>query len=233
MDKWTHSKRANALFIGAVATIGLLLAAEPVLADTVEVVTVTAERRVENLQSVPLSVTAISGDTLQKLGATEFADYAKAVPNLAYGTGNGFGVSTAREVTLRGVAGTNTTNFYIDDTPVPLSLDPRVLDLQRIEVLRGPQGTLFGASSMGGTIRLITKPADSDNEGGFLDAKGFGVNHGGAGYDVSGTYNIPIIQDELALKVSGYNSFTPGIYTREYGIATTPGFTVPPGSPVG
>ncbi|HEV2650932.1 MAG TPA: TonB-dependent receptor, partial [Rhizomicrobium sp.] len=129
--------------------------------------------------------------------------------------------------------GTNTTNFYIDDTPVPLSLDPRVLDLQRIEVLRGPQGTLFGASSMGGTIRLITKPADSNNDGGFVDAKGFGVNHGGAGYDVSGTYNIPLIEDELGLKVSAYNSFTPGIYTRDFGIATTPGFTVPPGSPVG
>ena len=137
MDKVTEAKATFARgVIPALVAFNLLAFMAPAYADTVEVVTVTAERRTENLQSVPLSVTAISGDTLQKMGATEFADYAKAVPNLSYGTGNGFGVSTAREVTLRGVAGTNTTNFYIDDTPVPLSLDPRVLDLQRIEVLK-------------------------------------------------------------------------------------------------
>lgn len=191
-------------------------------------IVVTAERRSENIQDVPVSVSAISGDMLEKLGATGFADYAHTIPNLSFGTGNGFGVTTARTVTLRGIAGGNTTSFYINDTPVPLSLDPRVLDVQRVEALSGPQGTLFGSSAMGGTIRVITRGADPKSEGGFVDVQGFDVNHGGAGYNVSGTYNIPLIPDELALKVSVYNDYQPGVFTREYGVATTPGYIVTP-----
>src|SRR5438128_2060871 len=97
MDKVTQAKGTLARgLVPVLAAVGFLAFVAPTYADTVEVVTVTAERRSENLQSVPLSVTAISGDLLQKMGATNFADYAKAVPNLSYGTGNGFGVSTAR-----------------------------------------------------------------------------------------------------------------------------------------
>jgi iron complex outermembrane receptor protein len=69
-------------------------------------------------------------------------------------------------VTLRGVAGANTTSFYINDTPVPLSLDPRILDVQRVEALSGPQGSLFGSSAMGGTVRIITRAADAKQAGG-------------------------------------------------------------------
>ncbi len=202
-------------------------------ANVLEPVIVTAERRSESIQDVPVSVTAISGETLEKFGAMRFDDYARTIPNLSFGTGNGFGVTTARTVTLRGVAGANTTSFYINDTPVPLSLDPRILDVERVESLRGPQGTLFGSSAMGGTVRVITHAADTKSGGGFVDASGFDVNHGGAGYNVSGTYNIPLIADQLALKVSAYNFFQPGIFTHEYGVATTPGFIVTPAQGAG
>ncbi|MDR3512457.1 MAG: TonB-dependent receptor [Caulobacteraceae bacterium] len=202
-------------------------------AAAVSEIVVTAQRRSENIQTVPLGVSAITGETLQKQGAVNFTDYAHTIPNLSFGTGNGFGVTTAREVTIRGIAGANTTNFYINDTPVPLSLDPRVLDLQRVEVLRGPQGTLFGSSAMGGTVRIITRQADSRETHGYIDVQGFDVNKGGAGYDVSGTFNTPIIEDQLGLKVSAYSSYTPGIFTGEYGVATTPGYTVPSSQPVG
>jgi len=204
--------------------------------QSLEAITVTAERRSESIQEVPLSVTAISGATLEKFDDTSFADYAHLVPDLSFGTGSDFGVTNGRTITIRGItggrfrAGLATTSFYIDDTPVPLSLDPRVLDLQRIEVLRGPQGTLFGSSAMGGTVRVITKPADSEAIAGSFDAQGFDLNHGGAGYDVSGTVNLPLLKDEMALKISAYNSYKPGIYTREWGVATTPGFTVPAGT---
>ncbi len=107
-----------------------------------------------------MSVTAITADTLAKFDILSFDDYAHLVPNLSFGTGNTFGITNGREITIRGVAGTNTTSYYINDTPLPISIDPRAIDLQRIEVLRGPQGTLFGSSAMGGTVRLITRQPD-------------------------------------------------------------------------
>ena len=204
--------------------------------SSLEAVTVTAERRSESIQEVPLSVTAISGETLEKFGDLNFSDYAHTIPNLSFGTGSDFGVTNGRTVTIRGITGGRyryglaTTSFYIDDTPVPLSLDPRVLDLQRIEVLRGPQGTLFGSSAMGGTVRVITKQADASGVTATLDAQGFDIKHGGAGYDLSGTVNVPLIADELAMKFSAFSSYKPGIYTREWGVATSPGYTVPAGT---
>ena len=149
--------------------------------------TVTAERRSERAsRTVPLSVTAISGETLEKFGDFGFSDYAHTIPNLSFGTGSDFGVTNGRTITIRGITGGRyrnglaTTSFYIDDTPVPLALDPRVLDLERIEVLRGPQGTLFGSSAMGGTVRIITKAATPQELSGGLDVQGFDINHGGA-----------------------------------------------------
>jgi outer membrane receptor protein involved in Fe transport len=201
-------------------------------AGSLEELVVTAERRSESIQQVPLSVTAIAGATLEKFGDVNFGDYARTIPNLSYGTGADFGVTNARNVTIRGITGgryrngQTTTSFYVDDTPVPLSLDPRVLDLERIEVLRGPQGTLFGSSAMGGTVRVITKPADLKSSYGTVDLQGFDINHGGGGYDLSGTYSVPLIQDELALKVSAYSGYKPGIFTRQWGVATSPGYTV-------
>ena len=201
--------------------------------SSLEAVIVTAERRSESIQEVPLSVTAISGETLEKFDDLGFNDYAHTIPNLSFGTGSDFGVTNGRTVTIRGITGGRyrsglaTTSFYIDDTPVPLSLDPRVLDLERIEVLRGPQGTLFGSSAMGGTVRVITKAADSKQVLGSIDVQGFDINHGGAGYDLSGSVNVPLIPDELALKAAVYNSYKPGIFTRQWGIATTPGYIVP------
>src|ERR1700722_15171606 len=113
----------------------------------------TAERRAESPQTVPLSVTAISADTMSKFDIVQFDDFAHMVPNLSFGTGNTFGITNGREITIRGISGSNTTNYYLNDTPLPISIDPRATDLDRVEVLRGPQGTLFGSSAMGGTVR--------------------------------------------------------------------------------
>ena len=127
---------------GATATTGGL-----------EEVIVTAQKRAETEQSVPLSMTTFNAAALQQKEITEFFDYATKVPNLGFAM-TGDGVGTARTISIRGISGDNVTGFYIDDTPLPDSIDPRILDVARIEVLRGPQGTLYGARSMGGTVRV-------------------------------------------------------------------------------
>src|SRR3981081_3278656 len=124
--------------------------------NELETITVTAEKRSESEQSVPLSMTTFSGAALQQKEIHTFFDYATKVPNLAFAP-TGDGVGTARTVSIRGISGDNVTGFYIDDTPLPDSVDPRVLDIDHIEVLRGPQGTLYGARSMGGLVRIVTK----------------------------------------------------------------------------
>jgi outer membrane receptor protein involved in Fe transport len=193
--------------------------------DAVEEVVVTAERRPESVQNVPMSITAISKDTIQKFDIQDFTDYAKLVPNLSFGMGVGAGgvtaysqgVTASTGISIRGISGYNTTAFYIDDTPVPESLDPRILDIDHIEVLRGPQGTLFGASSMGGLVRVITQPADMNKFSGDVDLQGYGMQGGGApGAQGSIVLNVPLIADLASVRLSAFDSYTPGFFKRTY-----------------
>jgi len=106
---------------------------------------------------VPVSVTALSQADPEKLQINSFTDYANKRPNMtfSYGTAN-YGYVDSQTIAIRGVSDDGATNIYIDDTPVTDSLDPRVVDIARIEVLKGPQGTLFGQAFSGGNLRLIT-----------------------------------------------------------------------------
>jgi iron complex outermembrane receptor protein len=201
-------------------------------------IVVTARRREENLQQTPISVTALTGQQLTDFGVRDFVDYAKSVPDMSFGMGGSpfggpaYGYSSTRQIVIRGVAGANTTSLYIDDTPIPNVVDPRVLDLERIEVLRGPQGTLFGASSMGGTVRLITKEADPNVSSGDLDVQAFDINARGAGYDVSGFVNVPLIANSVALRLSAFDIFDAGHFRRIFGVADVPGVDFAPGTQV-
>jgi outer membrane receptor protein involved in Fe transport len=145
------------VWMGAGLMATLVAAADEAPASAeLETITVTATKRAEAVQDVPLSMTTFGAAALEEKAINTFFDYATKVPNLAFAP-TGDGVGTARTISIRGVSGDNVTGFYIDDTPLPDSLDPRVLDIDHIEVLRGPQGTLYGARSMGGTVRIITK----------------------------------------------------------------------------
>ncbi len=202
-----------------------------------EEVIVTAQRKEENVQQTPISVAVLSGQTLQDLGVRDFQDYAKAVPNLSFGMGGSpfggpaYGYSSTQEIVIRGVSGANTTSLYIDDTPIPNVIDPRVLDLQRIEVLRGPQGTLFGASSMGGTVRLITQPPDTVNTSGKIKEDVFDINGGGFGNDVSGTLNVPL-NSGVGLRFNAFDVYDPGYFRRIFGVSTVPGVAFQPGQQI-
>lgn len=185
-------------------------------------IVVTAERRRERLQDVPISVSAVSGNTLENLGLKTFDDYAALIPNLAQATGTAEGVTQTRAIAIRGVSGPNTTAVYLNDTPIPISTDPRAIDIERVEVLRGPQGTLFGDAAMGGTVRFVTREPSTEKLSGMVEAEGSYTDHGGGGYDVDGRVNIPLIPEQLALLVTAYSAFDPGVFTRTWGDALDP-----------
>jgi len=192
-------------------------AAEPTSqAGGLEEVIVTAQKRSESEQSVPMSMTTFSSAALEQKSITSFFDYATKVPNLAFAP-TGDGVGTARAVSIRGISGQNVTGFYIDDVILPDSLDPRVLDIDHIEVLRGPQGTLYGARSMGGTVRLITKDPDMERFSATL--------HGGVSntdrtdspnYTADGILNTPLGADWIALRLTGFYDDQAGYFKRSW-----------------
>jgi outer membrane receptor protein involved in Fe transport len=184
----------------------------------VEEVVVTATRRSESIQSVPMSITAVTAATLQESAATTFFDYASGIPNLSLGfsdSGANAGFANSRQVTIRGIAGAGTTGFYIDDTPVPASIDPKVVDVSRIEVLRGPQGTLYGSLSMGGTVRMITEQPDDRNllaraHGALSDTERTNTPN----YQTDGALNMPLIDGKLGIRISGVREEDGGYFKR-------------------
>src|SRR5437870_4647914 len=151
------------------AAVPRLYAAEVASTGGLEEVVVTAQKRTENLQDVPISVTALSTEKLEQLGVQNFDDYVKYLPSVAYQTtGPGFA-----RVYMRGVASGDNGNHsgplpsvgvYLDEQPVTTiqgSLDIHIYDVERVEALAGPQGTLYGASSEAGTVRIITNKPDA------------------------------------------------------------------------
>lgn len=202
----------------SVAIAGSLLAI-PVMAGAAELsvgieeVVVTAQKRSETLQNVPMSITAFTADDLQRSGVTDFRDYAVHVPNMAFAYTSSLSQG-AQSPALRGIFGNGTTGMYLDDTPLPASIDPSVMDLQRIEILRGPQGTLYGARSMGGTIRLITEQPDVGVFGGKVHAAVSGTKNGSVSSSFDGAINVPLVEDVFAIRGSGFYDFESGVYDR-------------------
>jgi len=205
------------------ALIGAVTAPLRALADTtatstaeLEQITVTAEKRAESVQNVPMSITTFGAVALEQKEINTFFDYATKVPNLAFAP-TGDGVGTARTISIRGVSGNNVTSFYIDDTPLPDSIDPRVLDLDHIEILRGPQGTLYGARSMGGLVRTVTKEPNLDDfsmtvHGGMSDTARTNTPN----YVIDAVANMPLIHDAVALRVSAFYDYEAGYFKRSF-----------------
>lgn len=200
---------------GALAALGfapVVNAAEGVLEEIV----VTATKRSESLQTVPISVSAISGQDLEDRGLTDFFDYAISVPNLSFGAATD-GVLAGRSISLRGIAGANTTGVYIDDTPITETIDPRILDLERVEVLRGPTGTLYGARNLGGTIRQITRQPTTEGFDARVRALVSGTDESGdANYSVFGSANVPF-SDTAAGIFSVFYEDEGGVFDRRVG----------------
>lgn len=183
--------------------------------DTAEII-VTATKRSERLQDVPASVSVLTPETLVRQGAVKFEDYAAKVPGLSLTSARG-GLT---QVTLRGITtgpaqSASATAYYIDEAPIGSvnaytggsnttpDLDPS--DLARLEVLKGPQGTLYGAGSVGGLVKFVTADADFDTFTGRVAAGVNTVHKGGEGYSVRGAVNIPVVADTLAIRASAFH----------------------------
>jgi len=209
------------LVIGSVPTPGLAqtAASETTSGTRLEEVVVTATKRSESVQDVPVSMTALSERDLQAMGAQQFFDYGTDIPNLSFGIGAADGNLAGRGIALRGIQGSNTTGFYIDDTPVLETLDPHIVDIARIEVLRGPQGTLYGAESMGGTVRIITQQPDASGGAitGQVHVGGSWTDHGGFNNIEEGVVNIPLVADTLAVRASAFHQFDDGWFDKQIG----------------
>jgi iron complex outermembrane recepter protein len=200
---------------------GQALADTPTDADQIPEIVVTAQKRTESLQTVPVSITTFGAEALKDRAVESFIDYATSVPNLGFGA-SGDGAANSRTISIRGVSGDNTTGFYLDETPLPDSLDPRIVDIDHIEVLRGPQGTLYGARSMGGTVRLLTNQPDTSNFTAGVHTGISSTEHTNApNYVADGVINLPLIQDRLGLRVVGFFDREAGFFKRQF--PTTPG----------
>jgi outer membrane receptor protein involved in Fe transport len=171
-------------------------------------IVVTATRKEQSLSKVPESISAFTAGKMETLDIKSFADIAKFTPGVSFN-------ADTHDISIRGIAstaGSSTTGIYIDDTPIQirnLGLNanntlPAVFDLSRVEVLRGPQGTLFGAGSEGGTIRYITNQPSLTTFSGMVHSEVGFTENGAPSYEVGAAVGGPIVQDKLGFRVSAW-----------------------------
>jgi len=182
--------------------------------DSDEII-VTAQKKDERLLEVPVAISAVSADTLVSQNITSLSAFYNRVPGLQYA-----GERTS-QISIRGVTSGGQANptvaLLVDDIPFGSStylgnatvpnFDPAVL--QRIEVLRGPQGTLYGAASLGGLLKYVTKNPDTNTFSGRAEVGASKVEDGGYGHSIRGSLNVPILADHVALSVSGFLNEAP------------------------
>jgi iron complex outermembrane recepter protein len=186
--------------------------------DALTTIVVTAEKKEEKLKDVPMSITALGGSALDNLQYRSFSDYAAMVPGLSLTSSQpGYTNLTLRGQNAGGVG--STVAVYVDESPFGSSsalLDGSILsgdfdtwDLQRVEVLRGPQGTLYGANSEGGLLKFVTTPPVLGSFSGAAEVTGETVAQGGTGGDYRAMLNLPL-GDRMALRISGFDQDVAG-----------------------
>ena len=202
---------------------------------TLETVTVTAQKRSENMQKVPISMQAIGETAIKRQDIQDFDDYAKLIPSLSYGTVGGgvFSGPGFAQVYMRGVASGGDGNhsgpqpsvgMYLDEQPITTiqgSLDINIYDVERIEALAGPQGTLYGASSEAGTVRIITNKPDPSGFAAGYSTEVSAIDGGGIGHVVEGYVNAPL-SPAAAIRLVGWQKRDAGYVDNTHGTRTFP-----------
>jgi iron complex outermembrane receptor protein len=221
-------ERRFGAFSFAAAALGLACASDGFAQqanqpDQLSEITVTATKRSTTLQDTPISITAVTGEDLLDRGVGNFTELAQETPGISMKT-SGPGQT---EYEMRGLSSNGgsspTVGFYLDDVPMtPPALgfvgktvvDPNLYDLNRVEVLRGPQGTLYGAGSMGGTIKLLTNQPDSTGFHASAQTILSDTDGGGFNHTENAMVNLPLITDQLAIRMVGTDSYTSGWIDR-------------------
>jgi outer membrane receptor protein involved in Fe transport len=192
-----------------------------------EEIVVTAQKRSENLQNVPISIQALGTQKLEQLNVSNFNDFTKQLPSVSFQTSQPGSTS----VYIRGVASGGDGNHsgslpsvgvYLDEQPITTiggTLDVHIYDIARIEALSGPQGTLYGASSEAGTLRIITNKPDSSHAYGAVDVEGNTVHLGGKGGKIEGFYNQPL-SENAAIRLVGFYEHDAGFIDNVPGTRT-------------
>ena len=188
-------------------------------------ITVTATRREEDINKVPLSITAYTPGQMDDQGVRQIDDLARLTPDLQFTHTSGAAGNNSSNISIRGVfsdVGAATTGIYIDDTPIQMrnvgywnaNAFPQVFDLERVEVLRGPQGTLFGAGAEGGAVRFITPEPGLQNYSGYARTELADTVSGAPSYEAGGAIGGPIIEDKLGFRVSAWGRNDGGYIDR-------------------
>jgi iron complex outermembrane receptor protein len=235
--KWASMPLASALLAGGGMAYA---AADTAETATLEEVVVTAQKRSEDLQKVPISLQVLSSEKLEQLQVHDFDDYAKLLPSLSFrsqgpGQAEMFfrGISTSQGNAPLHAGFLPSSGLYLDEIPVTTvagSLDLHIYDIARVEALAGPQGTLYGASSLSGTLRIITNKPDPSAFTAGYDVKGDKWKDGGAGGGIEGFVNIPLTE-HAAIRLVGYYDHAGGYINNVYRQDTFQRFS-PDGSPV-
>src|SRR5258708_5034224 len=208
-------------------------ATETETSDSIQEITVTAQRRSENIQNVPITIQALTSETLHQLNVATFDDFVKYVPNVTsanLGPGQNSIFMRGLSVGVTGQQGTGTTGpipnvaVYLDDQSAALpgrNLDVYAADIERIEVLEDPQGTLFGSGAKAGVLRYIPNKPKLDVTEGIVNAGYSYTSHGDPNSNVDATLNLPLIPDTLAIRGviyndsrGGYINNVPATFTR-------------------
>jgi iron complex outermembrane receptor protein len=218
--RYGYGGLALALMGPAAAMAQATSSAQSASSGTLQEIIVTATRREETLLDVPISMAAYTQETLDRKGVRSIEDLARITPGLSIMQG----FSGIKYISIRGVEsrwGATTTGVYIDETPVQVrslsvstNFYPALFDLERVEVLRGPQGTLFGAGAMGGAVRFIlAKPGLTEYTASARTEVGF-TEHGDWSGEVGGAIGGPLVQDKIGFRASGYQRHEGGYIDR-------------------
>ena len=218
----------TAISVAILQTIGAAnaIAAESAeVKEEMELITVTASRRVQVLQDVPAAVSVVNPTEFANAGLTEVSDIVEYTPGFSMTKGagqRGRGSITARGVSQLG--NTAVVSVYVDDVPMTsnsgfaggggLFFDGLLGDIERVEMIKGPQGTLFGATSVGGAMRYITRKPSTDEVRGSVNVNLSDTNEGGFNQTYSGYVSVPVIEDELGITVSGFSEDNAGFVDR-------------------
>jgi len=226
-----RTKDSRRLAMALISGAGTLYASNAAVAqssgdDVLQEVVVTATKQAEPLSKVPISIAAFTAETMDRQGVRSIQDIASLTPGLTFSRDT-FGGGTDTSISIRGVrsdSGAATTGIYIDDVPIQIrsnvqtsfgSSFPQVFDLERIEVLRGPQGTLFGAGAQGGAVRFITPTPSLTDSSLYARTEIGSTEHGDISYEGGAAVGVPLVDNVLGLRASAWYRREGGFVDRD------------------